>query len=190
MPRACTELEISLPAKTTGSVEGRDRESTARANQSRFRSLAAPGATTDLSQAQQCLQPDEEAHTELCCSGHEEGEHRGEQEPAAQDGFPPEQPRAVPAQRLREAVAVEEGAEDDSLSLSAPVVHRGLEETEHVCQTEISVFQAQTPPEGEKQPRNAVLSTTNRALCSLPPLSSRLFLCCFQVCPHAKARVD
>lgn len=164
--------------------------SAARANQSRFHSLAAPGATTDLSQAQQHLQPDEEAHAELCCLGHEEGEHRGEQEPTAQDGFSPKQPRAIPAQRLREAVAVEEGAEDDSLSLSAPVVHRGLEEREHVCQTEISSFQAQTPPEAEKQPGNAALSTTNRALSSFILLVLKAFLCCLQVCPHAKARAD
>jgi len=140
LPRACTELEISLPAKVTGSVERGDTGSAPRADQSGFCSPAAPRATTDLSQAQQRLQPDEEAHAELGCSGHEEGEQGGEQEPAAQDEFPPEQPRAVPAQRLREAVAVEERTEDDSLSLSAPVVHGGLEDTEHVSVRQRSLF--------------------------------------------------
>ena len=66
MPRVCTELEISLPAKITGSIVGRDMRSAARANLSKFCSLAALGAMTDLSQAQQHLQPDEAAHAELC----------------------------------------------------------------------------------------------------------------------------
>lgn len=66
--------------------------STTMADQSKFSSLAVPGATTDLSQAQQHLQPNEEAQAELCCWWHEEGEHGGEQEPTAQDGFSPKQP--------------------------------------------------------------------------------------------------
>uniref|UniRef100_A0A493SY54 Palmitoyl-protein thioesterase 1 n=2 Tax=Anas platyrhynchos TaxID=8839 RepID=A0A493SY54_ANAPP len=72
------------------------------------------------------MQPHEETRAELRSSRHEQGEGGGQQQPAAQHQLPAEEPRAVAAQRLREAVAVEEGAEDDPLGLGAPVVGRGL----------------------------------------------------------------
>lgn len=117
MPRACTGLEISPPAMENGERAGKGHGE---------RHQGPTSAATDLCQAQQHLQPHEETRAELRSSRHEQGEGGGQQQPAAQHQLPAEEPRAVAAQRLREAVAVEEGAEDDPLGLGAPVVGRGL----------------------------------------------------------------
>lgn len=117
MPRACTGLEISPPATESGECAGKGLGE---------QPQGPTSAATDLRRAQQRLQPHEETRTELRSSRHEQGEGGGEQQPAAQHQLPPQEPRAVAAQRLREAVAVEEGAEDDPLRLGAPVVGRDL----------------------------------------------------------------